>query len=82
MLGATTVSVSRERLLDRGLIDANKHGHLSFTVPGFSEFVIDQAENDQRLRSSQARPMIRAFATEARTAVSRRKAARRRSQPR
>lgn len=47
-LGATTrsLSVTRQRLLDKGLIDANKHGHLSFTVPGFSEFVIDQAENE------------------------------------
>lgn len=41
-----SLSVTRQRLLDKGLIDANKHGHLSFTVPGFSEFVIDQAENE------------------------------------
>lgn len=46
-LGANTrsISVTRQRLLDKGLIDANKHGHLSFTVPGFTEFVLDQANN-------------------------------------
>ncbi|WP_181034763.1 ATP-binding protein [Clavibacter michiganensis] len=47
-LGTTTraISVPRQKLLDKGLVDANKHGHLSFTVPGFTEFVIDQAENE------------------------------------
>jgi hypothetical protein len=47
-LGTTTraISVARQKLLDKGLVDANKHGHLSFTVPGFTEFVIDQAENE------------------------------------
>lgn len=40
------ISVTRQRLLDKGLLDANKHGHLSFTVPGFSEFVLDQADNE------------------------------------
>lgn len=47
-LGATTrsISVTRQRLLDKGLVDANKHGHLSFTVPGFTAFVLDQVENE------------------------------------
>jgi hypothetical protein len=47
-LGTTTraISVARQKLLDKGLLDANKHGHLSFTVPGFTEFVLDQAENE------------------------------------
>ncbi|HEV7184717.1 MAG TPA: ATP-binding protein [Leifsonia sp.] len=40
------ISVTRQRLLDKGLLDANKHGHLSFTVPGFTEFVLDQADNE------------------------------------
>lgn len=47
-VGSTThaISVTRQRLLDKGILDANKHGHLSFTVPGFTEFVLDQAENE------------------------------------
>lgn len=47
-LGSTTqaISVVRQRLLDKGLLDANKHGHLSFTVPGFTEYVIDQVDDD------------------------------------
>ena len=47
-LATTTraISVARQKLLDKGLLDANKHGHLSFTVPGFTEFVLDQAENE------------------------------------
>jgi hypothetical protein len=40
------ISVPRQRLLDKGILDANKHGHLSFTVPGFTEFVVDQIENE------------------------------------
>ena len=40
------ISVTRQRLLDKGLLDANKHGHLSFTVPGFTAFVLDQADNE------------------------------------
>lgn len=40
------ISVTRQRLLDKGFVDANKHGHLSFTVPGFAEFVVDQVENE------------------------------------
>lgn len=40
------ISVPRQRLLDRGLIDANKHGHLSFTVPGFTQFVLDQVADE------------------------------------
>jgi hypothetical protein len=40
------ISVTRQRLLDKGLVDANKHGHLSFTVPGFAEFVLDQVNNE------------------------------------
>jgi hypothetical protein len=47
-LGSTTqaISVTRQRLLDKGLLYANKHGHLSFTVPGFTAFVVDQADNE------------------------------------
>jgi hypothetical protein len=47
-LGSTTqaISVVRQRLLDKGLLDANKHGHLSFTVPGFTEYVLNQADNN------------------------------------
>ena len=46
-LGSTTqaISVVRQRLLDKGLLDANKHGHLSFTVPGFTEYVLDQTDD-------------------------------------
>jgi hypothetical protein len=41
-LGADSrsISVPRQSLLDKGIIDANQHGLLSFTVPGFTEFVL------------------------------------------
>ncbi|PZS33412.1 MAG: hypothetical protein DLM61_05230, partial [Pseudonocardiales bacterium] len=40
-LGASTrgVSVTRARLIDKGLIDAPGHGELDFTIPGFAEYV-------------------------------------------
>lgn len=47
-LDATTqaISVTRQALLDKGILDANKHGHLTFTVPGFTEFVLEQVDNE------------------------------------
>lgn len=44
-LGVDTkvISVPRDKLLQKGLIDANRHGYLSFTLPGFTEYVLEQA---------------------------------------
>lgn len=41
-VATTAISVPRDRLLQKGLIDANRHGRLSFTLPGFSEYVLQQ----------------------------------------
>lgn len=43
-LGVDTkvISVPREKLLQKGLIDANRHGYVSFTLPGFTEYVLEQ----------------------------------------
>lgn len=43
-LGVTTQSISmaRDGLLRRGIIDANRHSRVSFTVPGFTEWILDQ----------------------------------------
>jgi hypothetical protein len=47
-LGADTrsISVPRQALLDKGIIDANQHGLLSFTVPGFTQFVLARAKEE------------------------------------
>ena len=47
LLGADTrsISVPRQALLDKGIIDADQHGLLSFTVPGFTEFVLAKARD-------------------------------------
>lgn len=44
-LGVTSQSISmaRDGLLRRGIIDANRHGRLSFTVPGFTEWILEQS---------------------------------------
>ncbi len=42
----TSISVARQSLLDKGIIDANQHGLLSFTVPGFTEFVLARARDE------------------------------------
>ncbi|WP_435749004.1 hypothetical protein [Microbacterium sp. PMB16] len=43
-LGVTTQSISmaRDGLLRRGIIDATRHGRVSFTVPGFTEWILEQ----------------------------------------
>lgn len=43
-LGVTTQSISmaRDGLLRRGIIDANRHSRVSFTVPGFTEWILEQ----------------------------------------
>ncbi len=45
-LGVTTqaISVPRDRLLSKGIIDATRHGRLSFTVPGFTEYILEQGD--------------------------------------
>lgn len=40
----TALSMPRQSLLDKGLVDAPVHGKLAFTVPGFSEYVLTQSE--------------------------------------
>lgn len=44
-LGVTSQSISmaRDGLLRRGIVDANRHGRLSFTVPGFTEWILEQS---------------------------------------
>lgn len=46
MIGKTTPQLSRVRqtLLDKGLIEAVGQGRLRFTMPGFAEFLRQQAE--------------------------------------
>ncbi|MCK2023576.1 ATP-binding protein [Microbacterium sp. kSW2-24] len=41
-LSTTAISVPRDRLLQKGLIDAHQHGRLSFTLPGFTEYVLEE----------------------------------------
>lgn len=38
------ISVPRDRLLRRGIIEATEHGLISFTVPGFTEYVVEIAD--------------------------------------
>ena len=47
-LGADTrsISVPRQALLDKGIVDANQHGLLSFTVPGFTQFVLARTKEE------------------------------------
>lgn len=44
-LGVTSQSISmaRDGLLRRGIVDANRHGRVSFTVPGFTEWILEQS---------------------------------------
>lgn len=42
----TAISVARQSLLDKGILEANQHGLLSFTVPGFTEFVLTRAGDE------------------------------------
>lgn len=43
-LGVSTgaLGMARQSLLDKGIVDAPAHGHLTFTVPGFGRYVLDQ----------------------------------------
>ena len=34
------ISVTRARLIDKGLVDTPARGELEFTVPGFAEFIL------------------------------------------
>ncbi|GGI38794.1 hypothetical protein GCM10010988_20850 [Cnuibacter physcomitrellae] len=45
-MGKTTqaISVPRDRLLGKGIIDASRHGRLSFTVPGFTAYINEQRD--------------------------------------
>ncbi|MEW2014278.1 MULTISPECIES: AAA family ATPase [Microbacterium] len=45
-MGKTTqaISVPRDRLLSKGIIDASRRGRLSFTVPGFTEYILEQLD--------------------------------------
>ena len=37
------ISVPRDRLLDKGVIEPAGHGHLRFTLPGFADYIRQQA---------------------------------------
>jgi hypothetical protein len=41
-VGTMALGVPRDKLLQRGLIDASSHGRLSFTLPGFADYVLEQ----------------------------------------
>lgn len=61
-LGTTRAAISapRQRLIDKGLIEAPAHGALGFTMPGFERFVLaqsgieDLASPDRGLRGEDA----------------------------
>ncbi len=38
------ISMARDGLLRKGIVDASRHGRLSFTVPGFTEFVLERGD--------------------------------------
>ena len=48
-LGVTTGSLgmARRSLMDKGLVEVAGHGLLSFTVPGFRDFVRESADVDE-----------------------------------
>lgn len=41
-VGTQALGVPRDKLLQKGLVDATSHGRLSFTLPGFTEYVLEQ----------------------------------------
>jgi len=41
-VGTQALGVPRDKLLQKGLIDATSHGRLSFTLPGFTDYVLEQ----------------------------------------
>lgn len=45
-MGKTTkqLSMARQRLIDKGLIEAPRHNQIAFTIPGFERFVLRQAD--------------------------------------
>ncbi|MGV2901216.1 hypothetical protein ACNPM4_06015 [Microbacterium sp. AGC62] len=42
-VGSMSLGVPRDKLLQRGLIEASSHGRLSFTLPGFAAYALDQS---------------------------------------
>lgn len=40
----TALSMPRQSLLDKGIVDAPVHGKLSFTVPGFEQYILEHTE--------------------------------------
>lgn len=40
----TALSMVRQSLLDKGIVDAPAHGKLAFTVPGFGHYVLEHTE--------------------------------------
>lgn len=55
VLGVPTsaISMARSSLMDKGLIETIKHGYLSFTAPGFAQFVREQTGLDRGLDPAQ-----------------------------
>ena len=38
------ISMARDGLLRKGIVDASRHGRLSFTVPGFTDYIRERAD--------------------------------------
>lgn len=51
-----SLSQTRQNLLDRGFIESAGHGHIRFTIPGFGDFVLAEAEDAGLLDPTRSRP--------------------------
>lgn len=49
-LGVSTraLSVDRRNLLDKGLIEAPQRGYLTFSIPGFDEYILDMVDGGRK----------------------------------
>ena len=45
------ISVPRDRLIDKGIIEPAGHGRLRFTLPGFDEYVLSQGDGGRELEA-------------------------------
>ena len=46
---STAISMARQSLMDKGLIEATSHGRMRFTAPGLAQYIRDYvaAEDDE-----------------------------------
>jgi len=42
---SAAISVPRARLLQKGIIETSRYGYLSFSAPGFTEYILDAEQN-------------------------------------